>query len=401
MDTFKKAYIPYKGYYSSPFARWQGSLQYDNAVSLGANTARRWFLEKKKIDPTVIDYLFFGSTVAQNHWFVAHNWAAAMLTDDKKYVPALFVNQCCSTSTTMLNLAAMNLEVGVYEVAFALATDRCSNGPHTIWPDPLGPGGQPDREDWNMDNFGGSPRHRAAMVETAENVAKEVGITKEECDAVVLRRYEQYQRALADDRAFQRRYMFPPEVTVNRKQTKLVEQDEGWTPTTAEGLARLKPVRPGGVLSFGAQTFPADGNCGIIVTTRDKTGELSADPKIEIQIVSYGFARVKPMFMPAAPIPAAEMALAKAGLKVSDMKAVKTHNPFAVNDIAFAKKTGYDVMKMNNYGSSLIYGHPQGPTAGRGIIEMIEELVLLGGGYGLFTGCAAGDTAAALILKVG
>ncbi len=401
MDTFKKVYIPYKGYYSSPFARWQGSLQYDNAVSLGANTARRWFLEKKKIDPTVIDYLFFGSTVAQNHWFVAHNWAAAMLTDDKKYVPALFVNQCCSTSTTMLNLAAMNLELGVYDVAFALATDRCSNGPHTIWPDPLGPGGQPDREDWNMDNFGGSPRHRAAMVETAENVAREVGITKEECDVVVLRRYEQYQMALANDRAFQKRYMFPPEVTVSRKQTKLVEQDEGWTPTTAEGLARLKPVRPGGVLSFGAQTFPADGNCGIIVTTRDKAGELSADPKIEIQIVSYGFARVKPMFMPAAPIPAAEMALTKAGLKVTDMKAVKTHNPFAVNDIAFAKKTGYDVLKMNNYGSSLIYGHPQGPTAGRGVIEMIEELALLGGGYGLFTGCAAGDTAAALVLKVG
>jgi acetyl-CoA acetyltransferase len=58
-------------------------------------------------------------------------------------------------------------------------------------------------------------------------------------------------------------------------------------------------------------------------------------------------------------------------------------------------------MKMNNYGSSLIYGHPQGPTAGRGIIELIEEVVLLGGGYGLFTGCATGDTAAAMVLKVG
>ena len=57
-------------------------------------------------------------------------------------------------------------------------------------------------------------------------------------------------------------------------------------------------------------------------------------------------------------------------------------------------------MKMNNYGSSLIYGHPQGPTAGRAILEMAEELVLLGGGYGLFTGCAAGDTAASIVLKV-
>jgi len=150
-----------------------------------------------------------------------------------------------------------------------------------------------------------------------------------------------------------------------------------------------------------AYFFHASINCGIIVTTRERAKQLSTEPKTEIQILSYGFARVKPMFMPAAPVPAAEMALGSAGLKVGDIKAVKTHNPFAVNDITFARKTGYDAMKMNNYGSSLIYGHPQGPTAGRAIIEMIEELVLLGGGYGLFTGCAAGDTAAAVILKVG
>jgi acetyl-CoA acetyltransferase family protein len=376
-------------------------MQNDNAVSLAAATARRWFLEKRHLDPTIIDYLFLGSTVAQNHWFIAHNWAAALLTDDKKFVPGLFVNQCCSTSTTILNLAAKDIELGVYEVAYGLMADRCSNGPHTVWPDPLGPGGQPEREDWNMDNFGGNPKHRAAMVQTAENVAAEVGITKEECDAVVLRRFQQFMDARANDRAFQKRYMFAPQVTVTRKQSKLVEEDEGWTPTTAEGLAKLKPVVPGGCLSFGAQTFPADGNCGIIVTTRERAKELASDPKVEVQIVSYGYARVKPMFMPAAPIPAAEMALSNAGLKVSDMKAVKTHNPFAVNDLAFAKKTGYDVMKMNNNGSSLIYGHPQGPTGGRAVCELIEEMVLLGGGYGLFTGCAAGDAAAALVVKVG
>lgn len=400
MKAYTKAYIPYKGYYSTPFSRWQGSMQYDNAVELGARTARRWFIEKK-IDPAVLDYMYFGSTVAQKHWFVAHNYSSAILTDDTKFLPALFVNQACATSTTILNLLAKDMELGVYEVGYALMADRCSNGPHTIWPDPLGPGGMPEREDWNMDNFAGTPRHHAFMAETAENVAKEVGITKEECDAVVLRHYEQYQTALADDRAFQKRYMFAPEVTVTKKQKKLVELDEGVTPTTAEGLARLRPQYPGGVLSYGAQTFPADGNAGIIVTTKEKAKELSADPKIEVQIVSYGFARVKPKFMPAAPIPAAEMALANAGLKITEIKAIKTHNPFAVNDLAFAKKFGIDVMNMNNYGSSLIYGHPQGPTGARAVIEMIEELALLGGGYGLFTGCSAGDTAAALVLKVG
>ena len=400
MKAYTKAYIPYKGYYTTPFSRWQGSMQYDNAVELGAATARRWFLEKK-IDPAILDYMYFGSTVAQNHWFVAHNYAASILTDDKKLLPALFVNQACATSTTVLNLLAKDLELGVYDVGYGLMVDRCSNGPHTVWPDPLGPGGHVDREDWNMDNFSGTPRHRAAMAQTAENVASEIGITKEESDAVVLRRFEQYQEALANDRAFQKRYMFAPEVTVTKKKKKLMEEDEGWTPTTAEGLAKLKPQFPNGTLSYGAQTFPADGNCGIIVTTKDKAKELSADPKTQIQIVSYGFARVKPMFMPAAPIPAAQMALANAGLTIADIKAVKTHNPFATNDLAFAKKMGYDVMKMNNYGSSLIYGHPQGPTVGRAVIEMIEELTMLGGGYGLFTGCSAGDTAASLIIKVG
>jgi acetyl-CoA acetyltransferase len=251
-----------------------------------------------------------------------------------------------------------------------------------------------------MDNFNADPNAGLKMIQTAENVAKEIGTTKEECDAVTLRRYEQYHDALADDRAFQKRYMFPVEVKVSRKKTVTVEADEGVTPTTAEGLAKLKPVEPGGVISFGAQTHPADGNCGFIVATQDKAKDLSADPKMEIQIVSYGFSRVKRGYMAAAPVPAAEMALRDAGLKIEDMKAIKTHNPFIVNDINMATKMSFDVMNMNNYGCSMVYGHPQSPTAGRLIAELLEELVMLGGGYGLWAGCAAGDTAAAMIFKV-
>ena len=81
---------------------------------------------------------------------------------------------------------------------------------------------------------------------------------------------------------------------------------------------------------------------------------------------------------------------------------IKTHNPFAVNDIYFAREMGRRRSPaFNNYGSSLIYGHPQGPTGTRLIIEAIEELALKGGGNGLFVGCAAGDTAAAVVVKVG
>ncbi len=403
MSTFTKAYIPYNGYYSTPFCRWQGSMQNENAIELGAKTARRWFLEKKKIDPGILDYLYYGVSITQHHLFYSHNWAAGMLTDNKKNLPGCMISQACTTSTTILNLAAQAVETGMVKTAFGLMSDRASNGAHTIWPNPMGPGGEVIHENWLMDNFNSDPNvfPPLKMVQTAEAVAKQEGFTKEQCDEVVLRRYEQYQMALANDRAFQKRYMFPAEVKVSKKKSILVELDEGATPTTKEGLAKLGPAEKGGVHSFAAQTFPADGNCGFIVTTRDKAKELSADPKLEIQIVSFGFSRVNPGFMAAAPVPAAQMALANAGLKITDMKAIKSHNPFATNDLNFAKKMGNDINKMNNYGSSLIYGHPQAPTGGRIIAEMLEEMAILGGGYCLWTGCAAGDTGASMIFKVG
>ncbi len=403
MNTFTKAYIPYNGYYSTPFCRWQGSLQNENSIELGAKTARRWFLEKKKVDPAIIDYLYFGISITQHHLFYSHNWAAGMLTNNEKFLPGLMVSQACTTSTTILNLSAQAVETGMVNVAFGLMSDRTSNGAHTVWPNPMGPGGEVIHENWLMDNFNSDPNvvPSLKMVQTAEAVAKEVGITKEECDAVVLRRYEQYQMALANDRAFQKKYMFPAEAKLSKKKTILIETDEGVTPTTAEGLAKLGPAEKGGVHSFGAQTFPADGNCGFIVTTKDKAKELSADPGVEIQVLSFGYSRVKPGFMAAAPVPASQMALANAGLKISDMKVIKSHNPFATNDLNFAKQMGIDVMMMNNYGSSLIYGHPQAPTGGRIIAEMLEETVEKGGGYCLWTGCAAGDTGASIIFKVG
>jgi acetyl-CoA acetyltransferase len=400
MARLSKAYIPYKGYFSSPFCRWQGSLANENAILLGAKTANQWF-KKRKIDPTIMDYFYFGITIAQHWLFYSHTWAAAIVVDGAKDVPALMVHQACSTSTTCIYLAAQNIELGAYQTGYALMADRCSNGPHTVWANPLNQGGEVESENWMMDNFNRDPWAGFKMIQTAENVAKKIGTTKEECDAVTLRRFQQYQDSLANDRAFQKRYMVPVEIKVSRKETKMIEVDEGIIPTTAEGLAKLGPAEPGGVHSFGSQTHPADGNCGFIVTTRDKAKELSADKKIEIQIISYGFSRAKKGFMAEAPVPAAQMALRDAGITVKDLKALKTHSPFVVNDIYMGKMMGVDVNWMNNYGNSMIYGHPQAPTAGRIIAELLEEMVMLGGGYGLWAGCAAGDTGAAMVFKIG
>jgi acetyl-CoA acetyltransferase len=270
------------------------------------------------------------------------------------------------------------------------------------YPDASAPGGNGISEHWVLDNMGHDPYAKNPMLQTGENVAARYGISTAEQHDLKLHRYTQYLQALADDRAFQKRYMVDAPISDAkfRKQTGVLSADEGIFPTTAEGLAKLKPVKEGGTVTFGGQTHPADGNAGAIVTTRDLARAASANPHIEIEILGFGQARVEPGYMPMAPSPAAFNALKNAGLAVGDIHAIKTHNPFAVNDIALARDLGFAWEKMNNYGSSIIWGHPQAPTGLRAIIELVEELVLRGGGVGLFTGCAAGDSGYATILRV-
>lgn len=392
-----KAYIPYGGYWSSPFCRWQGSFQNEHAVKLGAACAAKFF-ENRSLPVDELDGLYLGMTIGQPSWFYGPPWFAALMGNDRISGP--LIAQACATSATAVSMAGMAIEAETHQNILVATTDKCSNGPHTIWPNPNGPGGEVIHENWMMDNFNKDPYGRQAMVQTAENVAKIHGVTKEESDACAVRRYEQYMDSMADDRAFQKRYMLPVEIAVSRKKTVTVECDEGITPCTAEGLAGLKPVVPEGVISFGAQTHPADGNAGIIVATREKAAAMSSDKNVTVQLLSYGYARAEKAHMAAAVTPSAQMALKNANINVSDLAAVKTHNPFSVNDVVMGKLMGIDDNIFNNYGSSLVFGHPQGPTGARCIVELIEELAQKGGGYGLFAGCAAGDTAAALVLKV-
>lgn len=398
---FQKAFIPYGGYWSTPFSRWQGSFAHLNAITFAAEVATR-ALHEREIEPNAFDSLYLGLTVPQKHSFYGGPWLAGLLGADGITGPIL--SQACATGARVVCSAAAEVEVSEDRAILTVTADRCSNGPHLYYPDPLGPGGKGDAEDWVWDNFGFDPFARNAMIETAENVAREAGITREEQDELTLLRYRQYGDALAQDSAFLRRFVVMPlEVkdARGRKVLATVEGDEGVFPTTAEGLAKLRPVVQGGTVTFGTQTHPADGNCGMIVTNREKAQELSRDPKIEIRLLSYGEARVQKGYMGMATVPAARRALVRAGVSIEDVRVIKTHNPFAVNDVYFCREMGLKPEAVNNYGSSLIWGHPQGPTGQRLIVEAIEELVLAGGGYGLFVGCAAGDTAAGVVIQVG
>ncbi|ANM30322.1 acetyl-CoA acetyltransferase [Acidobacteria bacterium Mor1] len=398
---FDNAFIPYGGYWSTPFTKWQGSLSNSHAVELAAQAGRKW-MATRDLSPEHFDSVLLGMTVPQKSTLYGAPWLAAMLGNDK--VTGTAIAQACATGARTLAVSGAEVTLGNSHTSLAVTADRCSNGPHIYYPNPAGPGGTGSKEDWVMDSFGFDPYARNSMLQTAENVAAEAGISREEQDHCALVRFNQYQEALADDRAFQKRYMLTPFEVMDRKGRKVlasVETDEGVFPTTAEGLAKLRPVMPEGTVTFGSQTHPADGNCGMIVTGKDKAAELSRDASVPVQLLSYAEARTQKGYMAKATVPAARLALERAGIEVGDAKAIKTHNPFAVNDVFMAKEMGLEIESFNNYGSSLVFGHPQGPTGMRLIIELIEELAIKGGGHGLFVGCAAGDTSAAVVVKVG
>lgn len=393
----ERSCIPLGFAWSSPFARWQGPLAEVNSIDLVVDVTGR-ALEARGLPAEEVTDLVLGWTVPQKEIFYGAPTVAARL--GARGVTGPMVSQACATSVACIGAAAANHEGSDDgRVTLVVATDRTSNGPVVAYPSPSAPGGSPEVENWVLDSFAKDPWAGAAMVATGENVAAEAGITREELDEVTAMRYEQYKKGLENDREFQRRYMVPVEIPQRRNDPIFLDEDAGVFPTTREGLARLKPVAEGGVVTYGSQTHPADGTAGMVVTSERHARELSPDGGV-VRLLGIGFARVKKARMPKAPVPAARAALRDAGVGIKEVDAIKTHNPFAVNDVFFSRQMGVPVEKMNDYGSSLIFGHPQGPTGARLIAELIEMLRRRGGGTGLFTGCAAGDSGAALVLRV-
>jgi len=387
--------IPVGKAWTSPFCRWQGALAAHSSLDLAAAVTAR-ALAERDVDPQSLTGFVLGMTVPQMGSFYGPSTVATRV--GAPHLSGPLVAQACATSVLALRSAAAESELAD-GLSLVVLTDRTSNGPHIAYPGGEGIGGRLEREDVPLDAFACDPLTAESMLETAEAVVAEAGFGRAELDEVAALRYAQYESALADDRAFQRRYMVPVELDRRRGESLVLEADSGVRPTRLSDLERLAPARPGGSLTGGTQTHPADGAAGMLVTRPERARELGRDGAIA-RLLAFGAARAEPARMPKAPVPAAHAALRDAGLGPADVDLVSTHNPFVVNDLWLARELGFSHEQINVRGCSLVYGHPQGPTGARGIAELIEALSDRGGGVGLFTGCAAGDTGAAVLLRV-
>jgi acetyl-CoA acetyltransferase len=247
------------------------------------------------------------------------------------------------------------------------------------------------------DNFGFDPATGNAMITAAGITARKYKVDRAETDDIAFVRHEQYFQAR--ESGFLDRVLVPFDLlNVAGRPLGAVKEDLGVRRHTRGGLGAQRELDT--TVTSGTQTHAADGMAGLLVTTDGKAKELSKKPDIDIRFIAKVEARTEPSLMPEAPALAVQRLLQRTGLKITDIAVAKNHNPFAVNDAVFQRVTGFDWRNLNKTGCSLVWGHPQGPTLTRVLIEALEEAVDLGGGYVLIFGCAAGDVGIAALFEV-
>ena len=388
-----RARIPYGTWGSSYFPAWQTSPLAEVNIGQFAGEAMARILGLRGVRKTELDYLVIGSTVPW-HWKF---WTAPLVSSCMGHrIPGYHIEQACATGLQAILLAGAEVDNGSFDTVGVLTFDRTSDSPVGVFPERRAyERTQAISDVW--DNFGFDPATGRAMITAAGIAARKHRTDRREVDEVAFLRHQQYFEA--KESGFLDRVLVPLDLlNVQGRPLGRIDDDLGVRSLTLDGLRAMRELDT--CVTGGTQTHASDGMSALLVTTEGKARELSTRPEIEITFVAKTDVRAQPSLMPEAPALAVRKLLDRTGLTMSDMAVVKNHNPFAVNDVIFAKMLDYDWREMNNTGCPLVWGHPQGPTLTRVAIEGLEEAVDLGGGHVLIFGCAAGDVGIAAIFKV-
>jgi acetyl-CoA acetyltransferase len=388
-----RARIPYGTWGSSYFPAWQTSALAEVNIGQFAGESMARILGLRGVQKTELDYMVIGSTIPW-HWKF---WTAPLVASCMGHrVPGYHAEQACATGLQAVLLAGAEVNSGASDVVGVLTFDRTSDSPVGVFPERRAHERTQALADvW--DNFGFDPATGNAMMTAAGITARKYKVEKSETDEVSYHRHQQYWEA--KESGFLDRVLVPLEIlNIAGRPLGRVDEDVGARRLTLDGLRAMRELDS--CVTGGTQTHASDGMATLLVATEERAKELSTKPEIDIQFVAKAEVRTQPSLMPEAPAFAVQKLLDRCGLTMADMAVVKNHNPFAVNDVIFSKLLDYDWREMNNTGCPLVWGHPQGPTLTRVVIEALEEAVDLGGGYVLVFGCAAGDVGIASIFKV-
>ena len=380
------------------FGGFGGTLRDRSATDLGA-LAGRCAVERAGLAASDVDHVIMGNalqTSADALYLARH---VALRAGCPVETPAVTVNRLCGSGFEAVINAAQQIRLGESRVVLAGGTESMSQAPHVVrgarWG--LKFGAPPPLEDALWEALR-DPQCGFAMGETAEHLAVDYGITREEVDAYALESQRRARDAWAAG-AYADEVMSLP---VRNRKTRTDEPwaaDEHMRPdTTPEALAKLPPVfRQGGVVTAGNASGIADGAAALVVASAEEAARRGLRPLG--RLVAYAVAGVEPRVMGIGPAPAARRALERAGLALAEMDLVEVNEAFGAQYLAVERELGLDRARTNVDGGAIALGHPLAASGARITLHLLHALRRRGLRWGLGSACIGGGQGAAVVVE--
>ena len=390
----------------TPIGRYGGALSSIRADDLAALPIRELMQRHPDLDWGRIDELFYGNAnqAGEDNRNIAR--MAALLAGLPVEVPGTTINRLCGSGMDAVGLAARSIRAGEAELILAGGAESMSRAPFVmpkatsafsrnaeIYDTTIG---------WRFPNPLMKQRYGIdSMPETAENVAEEFGISREDQDAFALR--SQQRTAAAQQNGVLAEEIFAVSIPQRKGDPILVEQDEHpRASTTLEALAKLPtPFREGGTVTAGNASGVNDGACAMLVASEAAAERHGLEPIA--RIVGMATAGVEPRIMGIGPAPASQKLLERLGLGIADMDVIELNEAFAAQALAVLRQLGLpdDAEQVNPNGGAIALGHPLGMSGARLITTAARELQRRGGRYALCTMCiGVGQGIATVIERV-
>lgn len=373
-----------------------GALSDVPAPTLGAHVISA-LVERTKLDPQSVDEVILGQVLTAGS---GQNPArqAAMKAGLPHSVPALTINKVCGSGLKAVHLAVQAIRCGDADIVIAGGQENMSAAPHVLPKSRTGT----KMGDWMLldsmivdgltDAF--NDYH---MGITAENIAEQYGISRDDQDEFAANTQQKAQAALGEDRFASE--IVPIAITQRKGEPLRIERDEFPRPgVTAEGLGKLRPAfKSDGSVTAGNASGINDGAAAVIVMSSTKAVELDLTPIATVK--AYASAGVDPAIMGTGPIPATRKCLSKAGWKASDLDLIEANEAFAAQAISVNRDLNWDLAKVNVNGGAIALGHPIGASGTRILVTLLHEMARRDVHKGLATLCIGGGQGVALAVE--
>jgi acetyl-CoA C-acetyltransferase len=382
----------------TPVGTFGGQFAETPATELGARAVEA-ALERAGLSGDAVDEVVLGCVLQAG---LGQNPArqASMGAGIPKEVPATTVNMLCGSGLKSVAIASQMIKAGDASVVVAGGMENMSRAPYLV---PSGRFGARLGDAKLIDSLQHDGLTDAfndiLMGVTAENVAEQYGITREEQDDFASRSQLKAERAVGD--GVFRDEIVPIEVREKRG-TRVVDNDEAPRPgTTAEALARLRTVfvRDGGTVTAGNSSGINDGAAAVVVMSARAAAERGLEPLGAVE--SHASVGVEPAIMGIGPVPAVRKALANAGLELSDIDLFELNEAFAAQSLAVIRELGIDPVRINPHGGAIAMGHPIGASGGRILVTLLHEMRRTNAARGVATLCVGGGQGQAAVIRNG